>query len=71
MGLFTKKVIKKIPPECEGMEIRIQSSTCTGEKTIGFYSRSTRELMYTELVRDQSDIDGFYEKYGIAKPEKK
>lgn len=69
MGIFRKKVTVKVPAECEGMEVRIQSSTCTGEKTIGFFNRSTRELMYPELVRSQSDIDAFYEKYGIEKGE--
>jgi hypothetical protein len=69
MGLFTKpKKHKSVPAECEGMEVRVMSSTCTGEKTIGFYNRNTRELMYIELVRSQADIDDFYEKYGIDKP---
>lgn len=52
------------------MEVKIMSSTCTGEKTIGFYNRKTRELMYTELVRSQADIDAFYEKYGLERSEK-
>ncbi|MBR1422831.1 MAG: hypothetical protein IJ571_05250 [Ruminococcus sp.] len=68
MGIFTKpKKHKSIPPECEGMEVKVMSSTCTGEKTIGFYNRNTRELMYIELVRSQADIDDFYEKYGLKK----
>ena len=53
------------------MEVRVQSSTCTGEKTIGFYNRNTRELMYIELVRSGADIDAFYEKYGIERPKEK
>ena len=43
------------------------SSTCTGEKTIGFYNRNTREIMYPELVKSDSDIDAFYEKYGFTR----
>lgn len=35
MGIFKKKTVKPIPEECRGMEIKIMSSTCTGEKTIG------------------------------------
>lgn len=47
------------------MEIKIMSSTCTGEKTIGFYNRNTREIMYPELVKSDSDVEAFYEKYGL------
>lgn len=34
MGIFKKKTVKPVPEECRGMEIKIMSSTCTGEKTI-------------------------------------
>ncbi len=72
MNIFSRpSKHKEIPPECAGMEVKVQSSTCTGEKTIGFYNRNTRELMYIELVRSQADIDAFYEKYGIEKPKEK
>lgn len=53
MGIFKKKTVKPVPEECRGMEIKIMSSTCTGEKTIGFYNRNTREIMYPELVKRQ------------------
>ena len=69
MGIFRKKVIKKVPPVCEGMEIKVQSSTCTGEKIIGFLDRKSGELMYSELVRSKADIDAFYESYGLVPPE--
>ena len=49
------------------MEIKIMSSTCTGEKTIGFYNLNTREIMYPELVKSDSDVEAFYEKYGLKK----
>lgn len=65
MGIFKKKTVKPVPEECRGMEIKIMSSTCTGEKTIGFYNRNTRELMYPELVKSDSDVEAFYEKYGL------
>ena len=65
MGIFKKKTVKPIPEECRGMEIKIMSSTCTGEKTIGFYNRNTREIMYPELVKSDSDVEAFYEKYGL------
>lgn len=64
MSIFKKKKAA-IPPECQGMEIKITSSTCTGEKVIGFYDRKTRELKYSELVKSDDDIKKFYEKYGI------
>ena len=58
MGIFKKKTVKPVPEECRGMEIKIMSSTCTGEKTIGFYP---------ELVKSDSDVEAFYEKYGLKK----
>ena len=64
MGLIKRKKLA-VPEECEGMEIKVMSSTCTGEKTIGFYDRKTRELKYCELVQDENDIKRFYEKYGL------
>ena len=65
MSLFKKARHGKPPADCEGLEVRIESSTCTGEKTIGFFDPSTRRLKYTELVRSQDDIDAFCEKYGV------
>lgn len=66
MSIFKKKTAAAVPKECEGMEVKIQSSTCTGEKTIGFFNRADGKLMYSELVRTQADIDAFYEKYGLS-----
>lgn len=60
-----KKHKAAIPEGCEGLEIKVTSSTCTGEKVIGFYDRRTRELKYGELVQSDSDIADFYEKYGL------
>ena len=44
---------KPIPKECEGLEVKVQSSTCTGERTIGFFDRVTGRLLYSELVRSE------------------
>ncbi len=63
-----RRKIQPVPAECEGMQIKIMSSTCTGEKTIGFYDRNTRELKYSELVQSPGDIKKFYEKYGLKQP---
>ncbi|SFB73807.1 hypothetical protein [Ruminococcus albus] len=68
MSIIRKKVTKKIPAGCEDLEIKVQTSTCTGEKTIGFYDRKSGELKYKELVRGKEDIDAFYESYGLVPP---
>ena len=62
--MFRKKKMP-IPESCEGLKIKVMSSTCTGERIIGFYDRKTRELKYSELVESESDIARFYEKYGL------
>lgn len=56
-----------IPAGFTEEDIRIESSICTGERTVGFYDRQSRRLMYAELVRTESDIDGFYQKYGLSR----
>lgn len=64
---------KKALPVPEGFterDIKIESSTCTGEKTIGFYSTAERKLLYAELVRSADDIAAFYEKYGFESLDK-
>ena len=58
---------KPIPKECEGLEVKVQSSTCTGERTIGFFDRVTGRLLYSELVRSDDDIEWFYKKYGLKR----
>jgi hypothetical protein len=65
MKLFHKK--KKslpIPEPFTAADIRTEASTCTGERTIGFYDRGAHRLRYAELVRSEQDIRDFYEKYG-------
>ena len=67
MSLFGKKKAgTAVPEECRGFEVRLESSTCTGEKTIGFFDPVSKKLMYSELVRSQEDIDSFCEKYGCT-----
>ncbi len=56
-----------IPQGFTAADIKIESSICTGEKTIGFYSPADKKLHFAELVRSQADIDAFYEKYGISR----
>ena len=68
MSIFSgkKPVVLPIPQGFTADDIKIESSTCTGEKTIGFYSKAGRKLHYSELVTKRQDIVDFYEKYGIV-----
>lgn len=54
-----------IPDGFTEKDIKIESSVCTGEKTIGFYSAEDKKLHYAELVRNNEDIYDFYCKYGV------
>ena len=54
-----------IPNGFTAEDIKRESSICTGEKTIGFYSAADKKLHYAELVRTNADIDDFYRKYGV------
>lgn len=54
-----------IPNGFTAENIKIESSICTGEKTIGFYSAADKKLHYAELVRSNADIEDFYRKYGV------
>ena len=53
-----------IPNGFTAEDIKIESSICTGEKTIGFYSAANKKLHYAELVKTNADIGDFYRKYG-------
>ncbi len=52
-------------------DIKIESSACTGETTIGFFSKAENKLVFAELVRTDADIDKFYKKYGIKRKQEK
>ena len=54
-----------IPDGYTAQDIKLESSTCTGEKTIGFYDKHDRKLHYSELVRTEREIKAFYARYGI------
>lgn len=54
-----------IPEGYTAQDIKIESSTCTGEKTIGFYDKHDKKLHYSELVRTERDIRAFYAGYGL------
>ncbi len=67
MRIFSKPRRHSVPEECRGMEVKIESSTCTGEKTIGFFDPISRKLLYRELVCSEQDVTDFYEKYGLKR----
>lgn len=67
MRIFKKFKPYPLPDECKGLKIKVLTSTCTGEKIIGFYDPKTKKLLYSQLVKNESDIDDFYVKYGIER----
>lgn len=54
-----------IPDGFTADDIKVESSICTGEKTIGFYSPTDKKFHYAELVKTNADIEEFYRKYGV------
>lgn len=71
MKLRRNKIVPvPIPQDFTAEDIKIESSICTGEKTIGFYSAADKKLHYAELVRTNSDVAEFYRKYGLFYSEK-
>ena len=67
------KIKNKTMPIPDGFtadDIKVESSICTGEKTIGFYSPADKKLHYAELVRTNADIEEFYRKYGVKQQRK-
>ena len=65
MSIFKKPTPVPIPEPFSVSDIKVESSTCTGEKTIGFFDKTTNRLAFAELVRTEKDIANFYKKYGI------
>ena len=63
-----KKPALPIPEPDRAEDVRVESSTCTGERTIGFYDKGKKMLMFAELVQSDEDISRFYKKYGISRP---
>ena len=70
MSLFKKKkaAVEPVPAGFTTDDIKIESSICTGETTIGFYDESERRLICAELVTCDDDITAYYEKYGAKRP---
>ena len=69
--IFAKKppLPRLTPPAGMGIDdVRSERSTCTGEMTVGFYDRRTRQLVGAQLVRSERDIAAFYAAYGWQVP---
>ena len=68
MRIFQKRVKSQaIPDRFTAADIRMESSTCTGETVIGFYDAAEKRLCYAELVRNEADVAAFYRKYGVTR----
>ncbi len=66
MSWFRKKENQiPIPAPFTAADIKVESSICTGEKTIGFYDNQSHKLRFSELVRNESDVRDFYKRYGL------
>ncbi len=48
-------------------DVVMESSICTGEKTIGFKNPATGRTEQTVVVRTARDIDDFYRKHKLIK----
>jgi hypothetical protein len=66
MSLFKKHkaAVQPIPEPFTAEDIRVESSICTGEKTIGFYDKHAYKLRFAEFVRSEQDIIDYFERYG-------
>ena len=56
MSIFKKQHTLSIPEPFSAEDIKLESSICTGESTIGFYDKTLKRLVYAELVRSEKDI---------------
>ncbi len=65
---MSKRKTLPLPEGFSAEDIKIESSVCTGEKTIGFFSKQERKLVQAELVQSERDIEEFYAKYGLKMP---
>lgn len=61
-----KKAAEPIPEGFTAADIKVESSICTGERTIGFYSKADKKLHYSELVTSNDDIRAFCARYGVS-----
>lgn len=68
MALFHRKRPPVQEPAHTQDEVGMETSTCTGEKLIGFKNKQTGRLEQAVIVRSRKDIDEFYRLHNIAKP---
>lgn len=65
MSLFSGSKPQPIPEPFTAEDIRLETSICTGECTIGFYDKKSHKLRFAELVQSDADIRRFYRNYGL------
>lgn len=69
MRLFKKKGPAPILYDREMKEPAVRSSICTGELTVGFVDRKTGRFHEYKLAHDESDVDVFCQRVGVAASE--
>lgn len=62
--MFGKKT-KKEPYNRELQKPVLHTSICTGEQTAGFRDLRTGKFIDIMLIRDNSDLEAFMEKYDV------
>lgn len=57
-------------PERDDRDVVMESSICTGEKTIGFRNPKTGVIEKAVVVHSNADIDDFYKTHKLMKTKK-
>ena len=56
MSIFKKRSpVLPLPEGFTAADIRVESSVCTGEKTIGFYNAAEKKQLCADQVRTDGD----------------
>ena len=66
--LFKRKK-KPLPYDRENLRPVIRASICTGEQTAGFRNIQTGRFSEVMLIRDDGDLEGFLDLYGLSADE--
>ena len=69
MRWFWNKGPAPIPYDRETQEPAVRASICTGELTVGFVDRKTGRFHEYELAHDESEVDAFCQRVGVAPSE--
>lgn len=69
--MFGKKPEQKLSYDKNTQIPVVRSSICTGEKVCGFKDKATGRFTEYGTVRSDQDLNGFLEKYSIAREDLK